>query len=62
MKYDYKCRERIDKWLNAIEQPGEAMIWVGKDYSLAQLKRDVEMELAYQEESAELASYPRTDW
>lgn len=62
MKYEDRCRERIEKWLNAPEQSGEEMIWVGKGYSLAQLKRDVAMELAWLEESAELNSYPRTDW
>lgn len=54
-------RERIDKWLNADPQPGEEMIWVGKNYSLAQAKRDIEAELEYQEESASF-DYPQTDW
>jgi hypothetical protein len=60
--YDYKCRERLDKWLDAAPQAGEEQIWVGDHYSLAQAKRDVAMELAYQEESAELNCYPQTDW
>lgn len=62
MKRDDNCRERIEKWLAAPGVAGEEMIWVGKGYSLAQLKRDVYMELEWLEESAELNAYPRTDW
>jgi hypothetical protein len=33
--------ERLAKWLARPAKVGEDMIWVGKDYSLAQCKRDV---------------------
>lgn len=32
---------RIEKWLDAPAQAGEASIWVGDNYSLAQAKADV---------------------
>lgn len=33
--------ERIAHWLDRAPNVGEGMTWVGKDYSLAQLKTDV---------------------
>jgi hypothetical protein len=33
--------DRISAWLTATPSVGESMIWVGKDYSLEQLKIDV---------------------
>jgi hypothetical protein len=33
--------ERVAIWLTRAPKIGEHMIWVGKDYSLAQLKADV---------------------
>jgi hypothetical protein len=38
---DYSNISRLKEWLSAPPVVGENMIWIGKDYSLAQLKQDV---------------------